>query len=88
VIWRLTALVLGALVYVLVLLAAIAGSHSALEVLVTATVVIFLVGAGNLFQNWIGIKRRPPRFARPDLASDPAAQGEASRGSRDPDAEE
>ena len=36
-----------------VLLGAIAGSRPALEVLVTATAVVFLVGAGNLFQQFV-----------------------------------
>jgi hypothetical protein len=66
--WRIVGIALGAMVYVLVLLAAIAGSRGALAVIVTATMLVFLVGAGNLWQNWLGIKRKPPRFNRPDVA--------------------
>ena len=40
--------------------------------LIALPVIVVLVGAGNLFQGWLGIERRAPQFSRPnhDATSD------------------
>jgi len=67
-IWRVVAAVLGAALYVLAVLGAIAGSPGLTGLVITIPVLILAVAGFNWFQQWLGIKRRPPQFARPDLA--------------------
>jgi len=66
--WRIVAGVLGACVYVIALIGAVNGSTALLTLVITVTVLVVFVGGGNWIQQWLGIKRRAPRFDRPDLA--------------------
>jgi len=75
--WRIVAAALGVALYGLALLGAIAGSPALAGLVVTIPVLVLAVAGFNWFQQWLGIRRRPPRFARPDLAhKEGAADGE------------
>ena len=68
--WRLTALGVGFVLYTLAWVAALEGSTALLAVLVTSTVLVVFIAGGNWLQHWLGIRRRPPQFARPDIRAD------------------
>jgi len=56
--------------YTLAWVAALEGSNALLAVLVTSAVLVVLIAGGNWLQHWLGIRRRPPQFARPDIRAD------------------
>jgi hypothetical protein len=63
--WRLVGLALCVLAYGLVWIAVVAGATPMLGILVTIPALLVLIAGGNWLQSWLGIKRRPPQFARP-----------------------
>lgn len=66
--WRLVGVVVGVLAYAGAWVLVAAGATSLEPLLVTFPIIVVLIAAGNYLQHWLGITRRPPRFAEPDRA--------------------
>jgi hypothetical protein len=61
--WRLIGLMLLLLFYGAGWIIYAAGATWMLGLLVTGPAILVLVAAGNLMQDWLGIRHRPPQFA-------------------------
>ncbi len=66
--WRIVAMVCVLLAYVGLLVVAIAGVPALEDLLIAAPVLVGLVAGGNALQQWLGIRRTPPQFTRPERA--------------------
>ena len=63
--WRVTGAVLLFVVYVGTWFVAVAGASWLFAPLVLVPVFVVLIAGGNWLQQWLGITRPPPKFARP-----------------------
>ncbi len=68
--WRLTGAVLGVLAYAFLVVVAIAGASPLAQALIALPVIAALIAGGNYLQQWLGITRPAPKFARPARKED------------------
>jgi hypothetical protein len=68
--WTRVGVAAGALLLALGILAAALGNSPLRAPLIALGALVVLVGGGNLLNDWMGIKRKPQEFNRPDRRRD------------------
>jgi hypothetical protein len=76
--WRIVGCALGFALYVMLWVCVFAGWTVLAGPLIALPVIVVLVGAGNLFQGWLGVERPAPRFSRPTHDATNDGDGAAS----------
>lgn len=64
--WTRIGIIAGALLLALGILVAALGNSPLRAPLIALGALVVLVGGGNLLNDWMGIKRKPQEFNRPD----------------------
>ncbi len=76
--WRIVGCALGFTFYAVLWVCVFAGWTVLAGPLIALPVIAVLVGAGNLFQDWLGVERRAPQFSRPNHDATNDGDGAAS----------